>query len=99
MLTLTSKQRAYLKGLASEEESLFQVGKAGVTPQVTAMVEELFHTHELIKGTVLKSCEEDLREVAQMIAERTHAVRVHTIGRKIVLYKPFAEEPEIVLPK
>ena len=98
-MTLSSKQRAYLKGLASVLSASFQVGKNGVTPEVTQSVEELFHTHELIKGTVLKTCEGDLREIADTIASRTHAVTVHTIGRKIVLYKPFPEEPEIILPK
>ena len=97
-MTLTSKQRAYLKGLASTDSPLFTVGKGGVSPEVTQSVEELFHTHELIKGNVLKSCPEDVRQVADTIAGRTHAVTVHTIGRKIVLYKPFPEEPEIELP-
>ena len=98
-MTLTSKQRAYLKSLASTESALFTVGKSGVSPEVTQSVEELFHTHELIKGSVLKTCAEDVRQVADMIAGRTHSVTVQTIGRKIVLYKPFPEDPEIVLPK
>lgn len=98
-MTLTSKQRAYLKGLASVEDALFQIGKAGITPQVTQSVTELFSTHELIKGTVLKSCTEDLREIAARLSERTRSVPVQVIGRKIVLYKPFSKDPEIQLPE
>ena len=74
------------------------MGKGGVSPEVTQSVEELFHTHELIKGSVLKTCAEDVRAVAEKLSERTHALTVQTIGRKIVLYKPFPEEPEIELP-
>ena len=98
-MKLTSKQRAYLKGLAANLEAVFQVGKAGVTPEAVQSVSELFHTHELIKGTVLKTCGDDLRAVAEMLAERTRSTAVQVIGRRVVLYKPFDEDPEIVLPK
>ena len=98
-MTLTSKQRAYLKSLAANLNSEFQIGKAGVTPEVAENIRELFNNRELIKGTVLKSCEEDLRSICDTLAGRTRSTGVQVIGRKIVLYKPFPEEPEIVLPK
>ena len=98
-MNLTSKQRAYLKGLAANTEALFQIGKAGVTPEAVQSVSELFHTHELIKGTVLKTCGDDLREIAETLAGRTRSTTVQVIGRRVVLYKPFEEDPEIVLPK
>ena len=99
MTELTSKQRAYLKGLAANLAPLFQIGKAGVTPEAVRSVSELFHTHELIKGSVLKSCEEDLRSITDTLAGRTRSAGVQIIGRKIVLYKPFDKDPEIILPK
>ena len=98
-MNLTSKQRAFLKSLASHLDASFQIGKAGVTPEAVQSVSEQFHTRELVKGTVLKTCTDDLRQVAEMLAERTRSVTVQVIGRRIVLYKPFDEEPEIVLPK
>ena len=98
-MNLTSKQRAYLKSLASHEDAMFQIGKAGITPEAVQSVSELFHTHELIKGTVLKTCDEDLRSLAETLAGRTRSTCVQVIGRRVVLYKPFDEEPEIVLPK
>ena len=48
---MTSKQRAYLKGLAMKTESVFQIGKSGLTPEVTEAVRESFHTRELVKIT------------------------------------------------
>ena len=51
-MKLTSKQRAYLKGLASTLNPVFQIGKASLTPEVTQAVEEGFHTRELVKITV-----------------------------------------------
>lgn len=99
MTELTSKQRAYLKGLAHDLDTMFQIGKAGVTPEAVQSVSELFNTHELIKGSVLKTCTEDLRAITDTLAGRTRSTGVQVIGRKIVLYKPFDEDPEIILPK
>ncbi len=97
-MILTSKQRAYLKGLASTLNPVFQVGKASLTPEVTRAVEEVFHTRELVKIAVLKNCVDDPKEIAATLADRTHSTVVHVIGKKIVLYKPDKEKPKIVLP-
>ena len=96
---MTSKQRAYLKSLASNLDSLFQIGKNALTPDITNAVSEAFNTHELIKITVLKNCDDNINEMASALADRTGSILVQVIGRKIVLYKPFKDEPQIVLPK
>lgn len=98
-MTLTSKQRAYLKSLASDLEPVFQIGKSSVSPEVTSAISETFNTHELIKVTVLKNCLEDVKEVAITVSERTRSELVQVIGRKFVLYKPFKDDPKIILPK
>lgn len=95
---MTSKQRAYLKSLASSLDPIFQVGKSSLTPQVTEAIGEAFNTRELLKVAVLKNCLDDPREIAEMIAERTHSQVVQVIGKKIVLYKPDRDNPRIVLP-
>ena len=91
---MTSKQRAYLKGLAMNIEPVFQVGKSGLTPEITEAVLEAFNTRELIKLAVLKNCLEDPKE----IAERTHSQVVQVIGKKIVLYKENKDHKKINLP-
>ena len=96
---MTSKQRAYLKGLASTLNPIFQVGKSSVTPEITQAIGEAFNNNELIKIAVLKNCMDDPREIAEMIAERTHSQVVHVIGKKIILYKPDKDKPKIELPK
>lgn len=96
---MTSKQRAYLKGLAMNLEPIFQIGKSSLTPEVTEAIGEAFNTKELIKITVLKNCMDDLNEIARMLAERTHAQVVQVIGKKIVLYKESKEHKKIELPK
>lgn len=96
---MTSKQRAYLKGLASTINPSFQVGKLSLTPEFITAIEEAFNTKELLKIAVLKNCLDDPNEIAQMIAERTHSQVVQVIGKKIILYKPDRKNPKIVLPK
>ena len=98
---MTSKQRAYLKGLAMKIEPVFQIGKSSLTPEVTQAVDEALEAREIIKVSVLKSCLDDGRSIAEVLGERTHAEVVQVIGRKIVLYRPAKEESrrKIVLPQ
>lgn len=95
---MTSKQRAYLKSLASTLDSVFQIGKSSITPEMTEAVSEAFNTRELVKITVLKNCFDDPKQLAQVLAERTHSEVVQVIGKKIVLYKPDKKNPKIQLP-
>ncbi len=95
---LTSKQRAYLTGLANSLDPIVSVGMQGVTPEIVKSAEEAFNTHELVKGTVQKNVLEDVRSCAETIAERSRAELVTVIGRKFILYKPFKDKPVIVLP-
>jgi len=78
---------------------MFQVGKSSLTPEITEAIGESFNNNELIKVSVLKNCADDPREIAEYVAERTHSELVQVIGKKFVLYKPFKENPKIVLPK
>ena len=96
---MTSKQRSYLKGLAMNLEPVFQIGKSSVTPENVEAISEVFNTRELVKISILKNCLDDPKEVANTVAERTLSQVVQVIGKKFVLYKPFKENPKIILPK
>ena len=92
---MTSKQRAYLKGLA-----ILQLGKGGLTPENTAAVDEALAARELIKISVLQNCLEDPRQMAEVLAERTRSQIVQVIGKKIVLYREGKnEKKKIELPR
>ena len=96
---MTSKQRAYLKSLASNLNPVFQVGKSSLTPEITEAILECFNNNELIKVAVLKNCADDPKMIASYVADRTHSEVVQVIGKRFILYKPFKENPKIVLPK
>ena len=96
---MTSKQRAYLKGLAMNIDPILKLGKGGVTPENTASVDEALAARELIKISVLQNCLFDTREMAEVLAERTRSQVVQVIGRKIVLYREGKnEKKKIILP-
>lgn len=95
---MTSKQRAYLKGLAMKIEPIFQIGKGRISPEMTAAIDEALEARELIKISVLNNCLEDPKELADVLAERTHAVIVQVIGKKIVLYRESKKKKKIELP-
>ncbi len=96
---MTSKQRAYLKGLAMNVEPILSLGKASLTPEFTNSVAEALAARELVKINVLKNCMDDPREIAAIIAERTKSEVVQVIGRKIVFYKESKDKKKIELPK
>ena len=95
---MTSKQRAYLKSLASVLEPIFQIGKSSLTPEYTEAIREAFNTRELLKVAVLKNCIDDPRAIAEALADRTHSTVVQVIGKKIVLYRKDKKNPKIILP-
>lgn len=96
---LTSKQRAYLRSIANNIEPIFQIGKAGASPELVSSIDEALEAREIIKATVLNNCGEDVRELAQIIGERTRSDVVQVIGKKIIFYRENAKKPIIELPK
>ena len=97
---MTPKQRAYLKSLAMTMDPIFQIGKSSMTPSLTQAISEALDARELIKISVLQNCLEDPKEMAQILAERTHSQVVQVIGKKIVLYREGKKEKKkIELPK
>lgn len=84
---MTTKQRAYLKGLAMNIDAIFQIGKSSLTPEFTSGIDEALEKRELIKISVLNNCNDDIHMMAATLAERTKSEVVQVIGRKIVLYR------------
>jgi len=92
---LDSKKRAYLMSLSNDIDPIFQVGKASLTPELIDAIGQAIEKRELIKISVLKNCLDDPKEIANVIAERTHSEVVRVIGKKIILYKQNKKKPKI----
>ncbi|MBR2012654.1 MAG: ribosome assembly RNA-binding protein YhbY [Clostridia bacterium] len=95
-MMLTSKQRAKLRGLASKEDTVFQMGKEGITENFIKAVDAALAARELIKFKVLENAMVDRRAAAEEVAKATDSIVVTVIGTKIVLYRP-ANPPVIKL--
>ena len=86
---ITSKQSAYLRGLANPLEPIFQIGKNGAgDEEQIKQIGNALEARELIKLHVLESCPQSVREAAGIVAEGCGADVVSVIGYKFVLYRP-----------
>ena len=96
---MTSKQRAYLRGLANTMEPIVHAGKGGVSDAMYKQADDALTARELIKGRVLETAPASTRDIAEDIAASVGAEVVQVIGRTFVLYRRNEKEPKIVLPK
>jgi RNA-binding protein len=96
---LTSKQRAYLRGLGSSCPAIMQIGKSGITENLIKTVSDALEARELVKLTVLENCGLVPREALDALCEALGAEGVACVGRKIVLYRESVEKKTIVLPR
>ena len=95
---LTSKQRAYLRSLAVNEDTILMIGKGGIDGDVVKQAADAIFKRELIKGKVLETAPVSPREAAEALAEQTESEVVQVIGSKFALYKRNEKDPKIVLP-
>ena len=98
---ITSKQRAYLRGLIAVQQPIMQIGKNGMTEALVKTLSDALEAHELIKLTVLETCPDTPRAMSDALCEALGCDPVQVIGRKIALYRP-ATEPDkrrILLPR
>ena len=96
---ITSKQRAQLRGLAMQEDTIIQVGKGGITDNLIDSVSAALKARELVKGKVLENSMLTAREACDALCEACQAEAVQVIGTRFVLYKRNEKEPRIVLVK
>lgn len=96
---LNSRQRAQLRGLANSLDTIFQVGKGGVTENTVKQVDDALEARELIKLRVLETSPVSSREAADEIAEKTHSDVVQVIGMRFVLYRESRDNKQIRLVK
>lgn len=97
---LTSKQRAYLRSLAVNEDTILMMGKSGMSPELIKQADDALEKRELIKGRVLpESSPMPPREAAEEIARQTNSEVVQVIGSRFVLYRKKKKDSKIVLPR
>lgn len=94
---MTSKQRAYLRGLANTIDPIFQVGKSGITDNFIKQIDEALEARELIKITVLSTAPDDIKSIGNELAEATNSIFVQYVGSKITLFRQRKKDSKIKL--
>ena len=65
---LTSKQRAYLRSMANNYDTIYQIGKGGISDMMVEQLDATLEARELIKLSVLENCDWTVREAADELA-------------------------------
>ena len=95
---LTSKQRAYLRSLSQDLDTIFQIGKGGISDEICNQLANALEARELIKARVLENSGYTAKEAANEIAEAINCDVVSCVGTKFVLYKESTKKKRIEIP-
>lgn len=96
---MNSKQRAYLRSLANNVETIFQIGKNGISENLIKQVNDALEARELIKLNVLETSPDEITDVANVLAQKTNSELVQIMGNKITLFRQKKKDSKINLPK
>lgn len=96
-MSLSGKQRAKLRALANTTETIFQIGKGGITDAVVRQTEQALAVRELIKLRVLESALMSPREACTVLCEELGAEPVQVIGTRFVIYRKNEKDPKIII--
>jgi RNA-binding protein len=97
-VSLSGKQRRYLRGLAHNQKAIVQVGKDGITDEVTRALDQALFDHELVKVKLGQNALVDRDQAAAELAERSGSEVAQVLGSTVVLYRRHPEDPRIRLP-
>ncbi len=86
-MTMTSKDRAALRGEAHHLTAAVHIGHQGVTPTVLQTLDDALRTRELVKVQLAKTTDVTPKVAAHQLAEQTGAEVVQVIGRTCSLYR------------
>ena len=85
--------------MAHDLKPFVMIGQHGLSESVIAEIESTMLKHELIKIKLRVSDREEKQEVINKIIELSKAELVQVIGGVLVIYKPFEDNPDIILPR
>lgn len=96
---LNSRQRAQLRSMANDYETILQIGKSGIGENTVKQVNDALEARELIKIRVLETCPQTSREAADLLAAETNSEVVRVIGSRFILYRESKDNKTIKLVK
>lgn len=98
-MKLTNNQKKYLRSLAHDLKPFVMIGQHGLSESVIAEIESTMLKHELIKIKLRVSNRDEKQGIINKIIKFSAAELVQVIGGVIVIYRPFEDNPDIILPR
>ena len=98
-MKLTNNQKKYLRSLAHDLKPFVMIGQNGLSESVLAEIDSTMLKHELIKIKLRVDNRKEKQQVLEKIIEFSHAELVQVIGGVLVIYRPFEDNPDIILPR
>ena len=98
-MKLTNNQKKYLRSLAHDLKPFVMIGQNGLSESVLAEIDSTMLKHELIKIKLRVDNRKEKQQVIEKIIEFSHAELVQVIGGVLVIYRPFEDNPDIILPR
>jgi RNA-binding protein len=100
---LSTRQRAYLRGLGHHLQPVVLLGKDGISAGLLGALDVALDQHELIKVRLSENTPGERGELAQRLAEGSLSALVQVLGRVVLLYRRRPEalrspRPSIQLP-
>ena len=98
-MKLTNNQKKYLRSLAHDLKPFVMIGQNGLSESVLAEINTTMLKHELIKIKLRLDNRKEKQHILEKIIEFSHAELVQVIGGVLVIYRPFEDNPDIILPR
>ena len=91
---LSGKQRAYLRSMANGLDTIFQIGKNGITEETLKQVSAALEARELIKLRVLETAPYNAKEASEIICKELSAEGIACVGYRFVVYRQSSTLPK-----
>lgn len=99
MTKLTNNQKKFLRSMGHTLKPVVMIGQHGLTESVLAELESTMEKHELLKIKVRAQDRDEKQQMIDQIVKVSRSSLVQLIGNIVVIYRPFDEEPQIILPR
>ena len=97
-LSLSEKQRKYLRGLAHARDPIVLIGQSGLSAGVTKELDTALGAHELVKVRARVGDRDERDAVFEQLVSETKSTLVQRIGNVGVFYRRHKDKPKIILP-